>query len=62
MSLEQIVYVAERAPKTALFVLVDRVRKSQQIIRVAPHPVKDAGADPRDQIRIPDLSARRCFP
>ncbi|MET3934855.1 hypothetical protein [Arthrobacter sp. OAP107] len=35
VSLEQIVYVAERAAKTALFVLVDPVRKSQQTIRVA---------------------------
>jgi hypothetical protein len=35
VSLEQIVYVAERAPKTALFVRVDPVRKSQQTIRVA---------------------------
>lgn len=62
LSLEQIGYVAEHTPKTALFVLVDPVRKSQQTIGVAPHPVKDPGADPRDSTRIPDLSARRCLP
>lgn len=32
-SLEQIEYVAERAPKTALFILVDPLMKSQQTIR-----------------------------
>lgn len=35
VSLEQIVYVAGRAPKTALFVRVNPVRKSQQTMRVA---------------------------